>query len=129
VCFAECLEVVAALLVDRGHPLAEHRHHVIADPGPHHVDQAGDQRQPLALVLDLPQVGQVGDAGLAREVRDLPRRDALQPFPGRPERVDVGQQVEPEPELAERRRLGHVLQPVEPAAPRDRIHHVQPAQP
>ena len=78
--------------------------------------------------MDLPQVGHVGDAGLAREVRDLPWRDAVQPLPGRPERVDVGQQVEPEPELAERRRLRHVLQPVEPAAPRDRVH-VQPAQP
>ena len=66
--------MVASLLVDRGHPLAEHRHHVVADPGPDHVDEAGDQRQPLALVMDLPQVGHVGDAGLAREVRDLPGR-------------------------------------------------------
>ena len=91
--------------------------------------KADDQRQPLALVLDLPQVGHVGDAGLAGEVRDLPGRDAVQPFPGRPERVDVCQQVEPEPELAERRRLRHVFQPVEPAATRDGVHHVQLAQP
>lgn len=123
------LQVVAALLVDRGHPLAEHRHHVVADPGPDDVDEAGDQRQPLVLIKDLPQVGDVGDPCFPGEVRDLSRRDALQPRLGRPDGVDIGQQFEPLLELAERRRLRHVLQPVKLAAPGHRVRQQEPGQP
>jgi hypothetical protein len=123
------LQVVTALLVDHGHPLAEHRHHVVADPGPDSVDEAHDQRQPLILIKDLPQVGDIGDPCFPGEVRDLPRRDALQPRLGRPERVDVGQQLQPLLELAQRRRLRHVLRPVELAAPRDRVRQQEPGQP
>jgi hypothetical protein len=63
------------------------------------VDEAGDQRQPLVRVQDIPQVGDIGDAGLAREASDLPGRDALQPRLGRPDRVDAGQQLQAQPDL------------------------------
>ncbi|MER7504247.1 LLM class flavin-dependent oxidoreductase [Nonomuraea pusilla] len=55
------LQALASLLVDRGHPLAEHRHHVIANTGPDCVHKGHDQRQPLVPVGDLLHVGDVGD--------------------------------------------------------------------
>ncbi|MET8047365.1 hypothetical protein ABZU75_07145 [Streptosporangium sp. NPDC005286] len=125
----ELVELVAALAVNRRDPLAEHRHHVVPDPGPRRVQQAHDQHEPLVLVQHLAQIGDIGHARLAREVRDLSRRDALQPHLGRAERVQVPQERQAALELAERRRLRDVLQPVVLAAPRDRVDHQQPAQP
>ncbi|MFG6200710.1 hypothetical protein [Nonomuraea sp. JJY05] len=121
--------LVAAPLVDRGHPLAEHRHHVVADPGPHRVQEANDQSEPLVLIQYLAQAGDVGYSRFAREMRDLPRRDSLQPLLCRAERVQVLQERQACFELAQGCGLRHVLQAVVLAAPGDRIDHQQPGQP
>lgn len=108
------LQLVAALLVDRRDPLAEHRHHVVAHPGPHRMQQTDDQREALVLIGHLAQIRDIGHPRLTREMRDLPGRDPLQPDLGRPERVQVPQERQTALELAQRRSLRHILQPVVP---------------
>ncbi len=120
-------QLVAALLVDRRDPLAEHGDHVVPHPGPHRVQQAHDQCEALVLIQHLPQVRDIGDPRLSREMRDLPRRDPLQPRLGRPESVQFPQERQTTLELVERRRLRHVLQTVVRAAPGDGVDQQQPA--
>ncbi len=125
---AQRLQPGPALLVDDRHALAEHLGHLVPSGGAQHVDEAGQQREPL-LLADLDEIRDVGDPRLASEVRDLARRNPLQPCAGRPERVQVGKVRQAGLELADRRGPRRVLEPVEPAAPTGRVHHQQLGQP
>ena len=92
-------------------------------PGADRIHQARDQRQPLVLPGDLLQVRGIGYPRLPSEMSDLPWRDTLQPHLGRPDSVDVGQQVEAILELVERRRL----RPARPRRPSARTPQRAPA--
>jgi len=98
-------QAVLALLVDGGHAFAKHCRDLVTCLGAGFVDQAGQQRPPFRLP-DVAQIADVGDPGLACEVRDLPRRDAAQPLLGRAQRVEIAQVGQAELELAQRRGFG-----------------------
>ncbi|MFE3454287.1 hypothetical protein ACFXJ8_35720 [Nonomuraea sp. NPDC059194] len=68
-----------------------------------------DEHHLLELVVWLKSYQRLG---YFAKVEDVPaRRHTLQAHPGRPDRLDVGQQRQPLLERAQRRRLRHVLQP------------------
>lgn len=71
----------------------------------------------------------VGHPCLPGEVRDLARRNTLQPHLGRPQRIQRRQVRQAPFELGDRRRLRRGLQPVELAAPGRRVDQQQPFQP
>jgi hypothetical protein len=121
----QLLQLLAGLLVDNRHALAEHGHHVIPRRRAADVDQAGDQRQPL-VIADLAQIRQIGHPRFTSEMGDLARRNTLQPHLGAAQVVEFLQVREPGLELAQCRGPRWILEPVEPAAPRGRVHHQQP---
>lgn len=93
-----------ALLVDHGHPLAEHRRDLVPRGGAALVDQARQQRPPLRLA-DIPQVTDVGHPSLPGEMGDLRRGDAVKPHLGRAELVERLKVGQAQLELPQRRRL------------------------
>ncbi|MGH3933793.1 MAG: hypothetical protein ACRDS1_02215 [Pseudonocardiaceae bacterium] len=128
VLLTQLLQVVTALLVDGSHALAEHGHHLVAGGSAGGVHQAGDESEPLVLA-DLAQIGDVGDLGLADEVRDLAGRHSIQPRLGRTERVESLQVRHAGLELAQRGGPRWVLEPVELAAAGNRVDQQQTGQP
>jgi len=125
----QCLQQLPALLVQSSDALAEHRDHVVPRHGAALVHQTDQQCQPLVVACDLAHIRRVGHPRLAGEVRDLARRDALQPHLGRLQRVQRRQVRQALLELADRRGLRRGLQPVELAAPCRRVDQQQPFQP
>jgi hypothetical protein len=125
---AQLLQPLLALLVDGGHALAEHAHHLIAGLDALLVQQADQQHDPLGV----PAFAHVVDAchlRLPGEVRDLARRHAVKPHLGRPQRVQLQQVGQALLELAQRGRLGRGLDAVEITAPGSRVDQQKPVQP
>jgi hypothetical protein len=79
VLFAQLLQVLAGLLGDDRHALAEHAHHLIPSPDTGGVHQTRQQRQPL-LHADIAQLTGIGHRGLPGEVPNFRWRDPGQPL-------------------------------------------------
>jgi hypothetical protein len=116
VALPDLLELRPVPFVDRRHALAEHAHHLVPASAPGGVEQARQQGEPL-LLAHLPQVCRVQHPGLAREVRHLRRRHAVEPPLRCSQRVSPGEEGQVVPETRQRRRLRRLLQTIDFASP------------